>query len=181
MSRNSLLLLLSLLLPTKAMAGDITTYSNSFVDEFGRTRIFRGLNDCSNSPSQGESQGPFDGSNYLPRVLLSNDTRLDELVNSYGFNSFRVQAAWASVQPSPPVDGEFTFDTDYLDALEGLIEKLSSVGGERSDRRHKKRSNVKRSLCLLLLATTLVAAYSLLDMHRDGLSRNYGSYDGIPM
>ncbi|GMH57979.1 hypothetical protein TL16_g02513 [Triparma laevis f. inornata] len=110
------------------------------------------MNDCSNSPRQGESQGPFDGSNYLPRVLLSNDTRLDELVNSYGFNSFRVQASWAALQPTPPMNGEFSVDADYLDALSSLVDKISSYG-----------------------------AYSLLDMHQDGLSTNYGSYDGIPL
>ena len=46
------------------------------------------------APRQGESQGPFDGTNYLPRVITKNNTRLAEFVDVYGFNSFRIMAGW---------------------------------------------------------------------------------------
>ena len=46
------------------------------------------------APRQGESQGPFDGTNYLPRIITKNNTRLAEFVDVYGFNSFRIMAGW---------------------------------------------------------------------------------------
>ncbi|GMI23277.1 hypothetical protein TrRE_jg8245 [Triparma retinervis] len=122
------------------------------VDAYGRVRLFHGLNDISNSPGQGEAVGVFDGNNYLPRILLANDTRLDFLVNDLGFNSFRVSAAWAALHPTPPSpSGDITPSSSYLSALSAVVDKLSSFG-----------------------------AYTLLDMHQDGLSSSWGSYDGVP-
>ena len=128
--------------------------TNFMVDEHKRVRLFRGFNDVANSPSRGESQGNFDGTNYMPRILLSNDTRLNELINMLGFNCFRIGAHWAALQPtSPSDDGSFTHDEDYLTALDkNVVQHLAEYG-----------------------------AYSLLDMHQDGLSTRWASYDGIPM
>ena len=145
-------LLLSSAVAVTASFSRISVKDNFMVDEEGRVRIFRGFNDVSNSPGQGESQGAFDGSNYMPRIIMSNDTRLDELINTYGFNTYRISAAWAALQPNPPsADGSFTHDYDYMDALSNVVQHLANHG-----------------------------AFSLLDMHQDGLSTRYASYDGIP-
>jgi endoglycosylceramidase len=76
----------------------------------------------------------------------------DPVVNKKGTNAFRISAAWAALQPDPPSsDGTITDDSSYLSALSDLVTKLADHG-----------------------------AFSLLDMHQDGLSPSYGSYDGIP-
>ena len=129
-----------------ARTSRISVRGQQFVDEYGRVRIFRGFNDVANSPSQGESTGQFDGTNYLPRILTKNNTRLAELVDDFGFNCFRVMASWSAVQPAP---GEI--DDSYLAALSNVTRLLADHG-----------------------------AFSLLDMHQDGLSANWGSYDGMP-
>jgi len=70
---------------------------------------------------------------------MSNDTRLDELINDLGFNCFRISAAWAALQPNPPgEDGTITDDSDYMDTLANVVQHLGDYG-----------------------------AFSLLDMHQD--------------
>ena len=124
----------------------ISVRGRSFVDDVGRVRIFHGMNDIANDGGSGESQGPFNGSNYLPRLLARNESFLAELVNDLGFNCFRIMAGWAALKPAPGAT-----DTAYLGALQNVTRLLSRHG-----------------------------AYSLLDMHQDGLSTRFGMYDGAP-
>ena len=55
------------------------------LDGLGRVRIFRGFNDIQGNA---KGQGPYDGTNYLPKYL-TNETILQEL-EALGFNGFRV-------------------------------------------------------------------------------------------
>ena len=91
-----------------------------FVDQSRRVRLFHGFNDVGESTRR---VGPFDGYNYLPQLLISNETRLDMLVNEYGFNCFRVGAIWAALQPGPN-----TVDTRYLGALQNATRLLAKHG-----------------------------------------------------
>ena len=116
-------LLLLLLLPSPSAAAEdvsrISVAGRWFVDSHRRVRIFHGFNDV--GPAKGT--GPFTGDNYLPKVLITNDTRLNQLINEYGFNGFRISASWAAVQPEPGV-----IDDKYLAAMVNVTQKLASFG-----------------------------------------------------
>jgi len=98
----------------------ISVSGNHFVDNQGRVRVFRGFNDVGEETRR---VGPFDGYNYLPQNLISNETRLNILINEYGFNCFRIGAIWAALSPS-----ENETDGAYLDALDNATRLLTRYG-----------------------------------------------------
>ena len=101
----------------------ISARARWFVDEHGRVRFFRGFNDVPNDGKKNESTGNFTGSNYLPRILTKNETRLATLVDEYGFNCFRIMAGWAAVNPAPGV-----MDSKYIAALLNVTRLLARHG-----------------------------------------------------
>lgn len=103
-----------------------------FVDTDRRVRLFHGFNDVGEATRR---VGPFDGFNYLPQVLIGNLTRLDILINEYGFNCFRVGAIWAALQPAPNVT-----DDRYLTALRNATRLLAEHGAYSILDMHQARS-----------------------------------------
>ena len=100
----------------------ITVSGRFFVDASRRVRLFHGFNDVGEGDPH-KRVGPFDGYNYLPQTLISNETRLSILANEYGFNCFRIGAIWAALQPAPNIT-----DMRYLAALQNATRLLASHG-----------------------------------------------------
>ena len=103
-----------------ARVGRISVRGRWFVDELGRVRLFHGFNDV----GEAKGTGPFTGRNYLPLILTSNQSRVTQLVDEYGFNCFRIMASWAAVQPTP----DLVPDTAYTAALRNATKMLGASG-----------------------------------------------------
>lgn len=80
-----------------------------FLDEFGRVRIFHGVNSVRK------------GSPWYYEYLL-NDTRLDDL-RAFGLNVVRLGTMWSGVEPQDGV-----FNATYVGILETIIQKLADRG-----------------------------------------------------
>ncbi|XP_067933424.1 endoglycoceramidase-like [Watersipora subatra] len=120
-------------IPLSKMKVDNSKSGHPLVDEYGRVRVFHGINRVEK------------GFPWYPEVLL-NSTRIDLLTN-WGFNVIRLGTMWAGVEIAP-----FQVNETYLDMLETIIVSLGKKG-----------------------------VYVILDMHQDGLSSRFGSYDGVPL
>lgn len=101
-------------------ASRVRVSGRHFIDEHRRVRIWHGFNDVGESTKR---VWPFDGYNYLPQQLISNESRLELLTNEYGFNAYRIGAIWEALQPAPNVT-----DERYVAALLNATRFLSSHG-----------------------------------------------------
>ena len=101
-----------------------------FIDVDGRTVLFHGVNVVYKVPPYIPSNGAFDPSDSL------NDEDIENLVK-WGFNFVRLGVMWEAVERSWN-----KFDTDYLEKIAELVDKLGASG-----------------------------IYTLIDMHQDAFAR----------
>ena len=69
--------------------GKVRVCGRWFCDPSGRVRIFHGFNDI----QEAKDTGIFDGSNFLPHLLL--DGGVQDALASWGFNVARVPMMWS--------------------------------------------------------------------------------------
>lgn len=91
----------------------ILTSGKSFIDEYGRERIFNGVNIC--------DKGCFAG---VDRVYNTKwDEEMLKKLKANGVNIVRLGITWDAVEPVP---GEY--DEDYLNAVGGFLDKCLEYG-----------------------------------------------------
>lgn len=101
--------------PTFAKIG-VNPATRQFVDDYGRSVIFHGVNVVYKEAPYIPSQGDFDAFDSL------NDEDIQNL-KSWGMNFVRLGVMWEAVERTAGV-----FDTDYLTAVDALITKLGEAG-----------------------------------------------------
>ena len=89
-----------------------------FVDEFGRQRIFNGVNYC--------DKGEFNGWG-APRTFYLNGNEDTENVvrqlSEKGFNIIRLGVTWAAIEPTPG-----KYDEDYINKIEAFANLCEKYG-----------------------------------------------------
>ena len=97
--------------------GGIRVDDRVFVDEFGRQRLFHGVNAVFKVAPWHPVLTGFDSNN----TLSSDDAKL---LQSYGFNSVRLGVMWPGLEPTT----EGQYDSSYLDSLETIVDTLAAAG-----------------------------------------------------
>eukprot|EP01132_Coremiostelium_polycephalum_P008414 gene8414-10332_t len=87
-----------------------------FVDEYGRTRLFHGLNAVYKIPPYHPTMGDFDPNNSLGPEDIAN-------LQSWGFNAIRLGVMWPGVEPSRD-----QINQTYLDTMSLLVNQLGNAG-----------------------------------------------------
>lgn len=93
--------------------------TNQYVDEFGRTRIFHGVNAVYKS-------APFyppELDQFHPNSSLCEEDMLN-LHDKWGFNVVRLYIAWQGVVPQRPGD----YNTTYINMVQKIVKRLESHG-----------------------------------------------------
>lgn len=90
--------------------------THGFVDEYGRQRIFRGVNGVYKVAPWHPVLIGFDANN----TLSSEDAKL---LNNWGFNAVRLGVMWPGLEPD-----QGKYDSKYLDAIETIVDNLSRQG-----------------------------------------------------
>ncbi|CAF2073205.1 unnamed protein product [Rotaria magnacalcarata] len=88
-----------------------------FVDEFGRVRIFHGVNVVYKQPPFLPNMTNFDPQNSLTEFDLDN-------LHKWGFNVIRLYAAWMGVNPKSPNE----VDDTYLSQLSTAVSMMENKG-----------------------------------------------------
>ena len=91
--------------------------TQQFVDEYGRVRIFHGVNVVYKIPPFVPDLDKFDPQNSLTDDDLSN-------LQLWGFNVVRFYTAWMGVNPSSPDQ----VDQTYLDQLSRAVQMMENKG-----------------------------------------------------
>lgn len=91
--------------------------SQHFVDEYGRVRIFHGVNVVYKIPPFIPDLNKFDPQNSLTDDDLTN-------LQKWGFNVIRLYTAWMGVNPTSP--GQV--DQSYLDQLSQAVQMMENKG-----------------------------------------------------
>lgn len=86
------------------------------MDTFGRTTLLHGVNAIYKVAPYIPSEGDFDPDNSLNDEDIAN-------LKSWGMNFVRLGVMWEGVERKA---GEY--DADYLDKVEGLINKMGEAG-----------------------------------------------------
>ena len=96
----------------------IVVDGKKFVDEFGRQRIFNGVNYC--------DKGEFNGWG-VPRTFHLNGNEDTENavreLSEKGFNIIRLGVTWAAIEPTPG-----KYDEEYIDRIEALRIFVKNTG-----------------------------------------------------
>ena len=90
--------------------------THGFVDEFGRARIFHGVNAVYKIPPWYPETEGFDPKNSLTDIDAKT-------LKSWGFNVVRLGVMWPGVEPTK---GNYNFT--YLDQMETIIKNLGNEG-----------------------------------------------------
>ena len=93
----------------------IFTDGMRFVDEFGRERIFHGINVC--------DKGRKVGGTGRREYDCEWDEALFEQFRNCGFNIIRFGITWDAVEPQPG-----KYNDDYLDSLAKILDKCAENG-----------------------------------------------------
>ncbi|XXQ34777.1 Glycoside hydrolase family 5 domain-containing protein [Plasmodiophora brassicae] len=101
-----------------ACAGDLFHVASGgvIVDQFGRQRIFHGLNVVEKVPPYIPRRDAFDSS----RSLAAHDI---DLLRQWGFNVVRLGVLWAAVEPSPGL-----YNETFLGEIRDLVDELGRAG-----------------------------------------------------
>lgn len=91
--------------------------SQHFIDEYGRVRIFHGVNVVYKVPPFLPNLTDFDPQNSLTDFDLNN-------LHQWGFNVVRFYTSWMGVNPK----SEKEFDQDYVSKLSTAIEMMENNG-----------------------------------------------------
>lgn len=92
----------------------ISTNGLRFVDDYGRERIFNGINIVDKS-------GGFDGT--AEEYIKNWDFGVLESVKKRGMNLIRLGFTWALVEPKPGV-----YNEAFLDAVGLILDKCAQLG-----------------------------------------------------
>ena len=92
--------------------------SGAFIDELGRTRVFRGM-------SISYKIAPFapELDNFDPVLSFAEDDM--RLFDKLNLNIIRLGISWAAVQPVKGPDG---FDLEYLSRIKSLVQRCEDAG-----------------------------------------------------
>lgn len=93
----------------------IRTSGKKLVDEFGRERIFCGVNIC--------DKGWYDERTKKRVYSYEWDDKVFENLKFLGFNIVRLGITWDAVEPS-----RGNYNEDYLDAIERILDKCNENG-----------------------------------------------------
>lgn len=91
----------------------ITTLEKSFIDEYGRQRIFNGMNVC--------DKGAFNGADR-DFVYKWEDERVVRF-QQLGMNVIRLGVTWEAIEPLPGL-----YNEAYLEALANIFDKCANHG-----------------------------------------------------
>lgn len=91
----------------------ISTISKTFVDEYGRERIFNGINIC--------DKGTFNGKSRDYKFPWS-DNRIEELKRD-GFNLLRLCITWDAIEPQ-----KGKYNEKYLQTIEKILDECEHNG-----------------------------------------------------
>jgi endoglycosylceramidase len=87
-----------------------------FVDEFGRVRIFHGVNAVYKVPPWHPQTEGFDPQRSLSEIDIKN-------LQNWGFNAVRLGTMWPGVEPT-----KGKYNTTYLAVLKQLVDNLAAKG-----------------------------------------------------
>ncbi|KAJ4461998.1 putative Glycoside hydrolase [Paratrimastix pyriformis] len=108
------LFLLLLVVAVRAAPFHVDPTTQHIIDEFGRTRLFHGLNAVYKIPPWHPELEGFDAQNSFSEIDAQN-------LVSWGFNHVRLGVMWPGVQPTST-----TTDTEYLNTMGRMIDLLHS-------------------------------------------------------
>lgn len=92
----------------------VNPQTHHFVDDFGRTRIFHGMNAVYKIPPWYPSIDGFDANNSLSKVDAQN-------LKTWGFNIVRLGVMWPGVEPT-----KGSYSKEYLDQIQTIVELLAA-------------------------------------------------------
>jgi len=96
----------------------ISVEGRKFVDNFGRTRIFNGVNYC--------DKGEYNGWGVARTFHLNGDKDSENLVRELsenGFNIIRLGVTWAAIEPEPN-----RYDEEYINRIEDFANLCEKYG-----------------------------------------------------
>lgn len=92
----------------------VDTTSQHFVDEYGRVRLFHGVNAVYKLPPWHPNPNGFDPQNSLSPQDVSD-------LYSWGFNAVRLGTMWPGVEPA-----KGKYNTSYVDVIETIVDNLAA-------------------------------------------------------
>ncbi|CAM4966051.1 unnamed protein product [Rotaria socialis] len=114
----SLLLIVSIVYCSSSLPSiQVDPDTQHFVDEFGRVRIFHGVNVVYKQPPFLPNMTNFDPQNSLTEFDLDN-------LHKWGFNVIRLYTAWMGVNPKSPNE----VDDTYLSQLSTAVSMMENKG-----------------------------------------------------
>ncbi|GAM27787.1 hypothetical protein SAMD00019534_109630, partial [Acytostelium subglobosum LB1] len=94
----------------------VNTTTQNLIDEYGRVRIFHGVNAVYKIFPWHPLTNEFDPQNSLVQFDIDN-------LQEWGFNAIRFGAMWPGVEPEKGV-----FNQTYLDVIKGMVNQLGDAG-----------------------------------------------------
>lgn len=112
-----ILIVVSFLISSSITIIQVNPDTQDFIDEYGRVRIFHGVNVVYKIPPYLPNLTHFDPQNSL------TDQDLDDL-HRWGFNVIRLYTSWMGINPISPDE----VDRNYLSQLSTVVSMLESKG-----------------------------------------------------
>ena len=93
----------------------IRTLGKTLVDEYGRERIFNGINVC--------DKGAYDENEKIRHYNYEWDDQMLADFKKQGINIIRLGITWDAVEPE-----QGKYNDDYLDAVRRMLDKCEQYG-----------------------------------------------------